>query len=173
MTNDEISSYIWVTTSKEINTKNIHKQSAVAIDMVLKSAMLKKSFDNLTAIFIGFYGWHSAVTEEYTKSPTKKKVSFNLDTPSFKHKSLVLNNSIVDNKPNFSLSISNENKVIKNGLSFKSKKVSVLNSPLNLNTQKISFDKNSLSETYNKTSKVSSSFIKTAKSSLKSKINDK
>lgn len=189
--NSEIINLIWQTLNSELNTKNVHTQAGLAVDVVLKSAVAKKSFDNLSGIFIGFYNWFKAVSQDGNASPVRKKVSFNLDKP--KEKKMESNddkNETVSNTRTKQTSNSNQNNSIniitnddmkiKNGLTFKSK---MLKAPqtnkLKLNSKNFSYDLDNNANNFSSTvisqtpilknSKVHSSFIKSAKFSIKNK----
>ena len=53
MTNKEVIDSIWMTT-KEAKTKNIHQQCGIAVDMVMKTSLVRRSLDNVTVVVIAF-----------------------------------------------------------------------------------------------------------------------
>lgn len=59
LSNEEIVKAIWMTTKKEFLSENIHSQSSLAIDMILKTSMIRKSSDNVTSVFVAFEGFES------------------------------------------------------------------------------------------------------------------
>ncbi|MCQ2821339.1 MAG: protein phosphatase 2C domain-containing protein [archaeon] len=64
MTNEDINKAIWESLNcKYTITSNIHRQSSLCVDLILKSVMHRKGTDNLTAILIGLKG----LNDEYQK----------------------------------------------------------------------------------------------------------
>lgn len=123
MTNEEAVNSVWMNIkndkdSSNQTSQNIHKVAGLCIDMILKSSMCKKSFDNVTAVIIAFKGFESQFSKlpEYSY-PRIKKVSFDLSkTPKKFEKP---HPSSVPETPSEATSAKKENKVPNSGLTFK------------------------------------------------------
>lgn len=53
MTNQEVVDCIWMTT-RDAKMKNVHQQCGVAVDMVMKTSLVRRSLDNVTVLLIAF-----------------------------------------------------------------------------------------------------------------------
>lgn len=198
MTNHEVVNAMLIATlNSQSNTKNVHQQAGLGVDMIIKSSMMKKSFDNVTAIAITFNGFEELVLNniQEKQSPSKKRVSFNLNTVSPSHKSLgslkrpehkVIKSisSLHDLK---NMEDSKKEKKIKDGMQFLAKldkikfKNLATNSTEDLNN-KTSLGFNSMGfvtpnfkqirTAKNKTKTFSGGFIKSAKDSIKGSNNE-
>lgn len=57
MSNNDVSQCVWMTLKqKEVD---LNSQGGLAVDMVMKTAMLRKSIDNVTCVFIGLKGFEN------------------------------------------------------------------------------------------------------------------
>lgn len=57
-----------MTTEKPLlNELNVHNQSGLVLDMIMKTALARKALDNITCVFIGFENW-----ERYVKHMVEK-----------------------------------------------------------------------------------------------------
>ena len=54
LNNDEIIQSLWLTTKHPIKAKSIHEQCSVGVDMIIKTSMIRKTFDNVTCVMIAF-----------------------------------------------------------------------------------------------------------------------
>ncbi len=54
LTDKEVSDCIWMTFNNSTKAKNIHSQSGLAVDMVLKSSLCRRTLDNVTCVLICF-----------------------------------------------------------------------------------------------------------------------
>lgn len=50
-----------MTTDPSVRSDNIHTQSALAVDMVLKTSMIRKTFDNVTLVMVCFEGFNNFI----------------------------------------------------------------------------------------------------------------
>ena len=55
--NEEIINAVWHSCSKDNISNSIHSQSAIAVDLIMKSSLVRKTFDNITLVFIAFEGF--------------------------------------------------------------------------------------------------------------------
>ena len=54
MTNEEISECVYLTFNSKIRLENFHLQCGIAMDMIIKTSLARKSTDNVTGIIIAF-----------------------------------------------------------------------------------------------------------------------
>lgn len=124
MTNEEAVNSVWMNVNNGKDSSNklsdmIHKVAGLCIDMIIKSSMCKKSFDNVTAIIIAFKGFESKFSKlpEYNY-PRIKKVSFDLSkTPKKQEKHIA--SSVPDTPNNDGPPLKKESKSLNSGLTFK------------------------------------------------------
>ena len=72
LTDQEVTECIWLSLQETIREKNIHLQCGVAVDLVLKSSLLRKSLDNVTCVLIVF--------ENFEKCYNNNASNFNFST---------------------------------------------------------------------------------------------
>lgn len=73
--NEEVVNCAWMTLEKNLLLDvNVHNQSGLVVDMVMKTALARKSLDNITSVFIGFENWEKIVLEsaEIIKAKSNK-----------------------------------------------------------------------------------------------------
>ena len=70
MNNNEIIEGAWMTTAEGVKAKNIHLQCGLAVDMIIKSSLVKRTFDNVTVVLVAFKNFETIFEEE--KGETKK-----------------------------------------------------------------------------------------------------
>lgn len=89
MENPDISNCIWNSTA--IKESDVHKQSAVAVERLMKESLIQRTLDNITVVMVSFSGFERAnfVTDT---SEELRKSGFETITPLLQ-KSL-LNNSL-------------------------------------------------------------------------------
>lgn len=58
-----------------IRTNSVHNQSALAVDMIMKSALVRKSLDNVTCLFIGLHNFEVAVDEASGKKRSNVEIN--------------------------------------------------------------------------------------------------
>ncbi len=54
LSNEDVSDCVWMTMKNEIRARNIHNHSALIVDMIIKSCMMRNGLDNLTCSIITF-----------------------------------------------------------------------------------------------------------------------
>ena len=54
LTDKEVTECVWLTIQESVRGKNLHLQCGVAVDMILKSSLLRKTLDNVTCVLIVF-----------------------------------------------------------------------------------------------------------------------
>lgn len=54
LSDQEVTECIWLSLQETIREKNIHLQCGVAVDLVLKSSLIRRSLDNVTCVLIVF-----------------------------------------------------------------------------------------------------------------------
>ena len=74
MTNKEVIDSIWMTT-KEAKTKNIHQQCGIAVDMVMKTSLVRRSLDNVTVVVIAFSNFENILLSKENSIIIKSKES--------------------------------------------------------------------------------------------------
>ena len=52
--NDEIIKLVWESTQDQTRGSNVNRQCAISVDIIMKSALERKTYDNITLIFIAF-----------------------------------------------------------------------------------------------------------------------
>jgi hypothetical protein len=72
LTDQEVTECIWLSLQETIREKNIHLQCGVAVDLVLKSSLLRRSLDNVTCVLIVF--------ENFEKCYNNNASNFNFST---------------------------------------------------------------------------------------------
>lgn len=46
---------------------NVHYQSGLVVDMVMKTALARRALDNITCVFIGFENWEKSISQQLEK----------------------------------------------------------------------------------------------------------
>lgn len=54
LTDQEVTECVWLSFQENIRAKNIHLQCGIAVDLILKTSLLRKSLDNVTCVLIVF-----------------------------------------------------------------------------------------------------------------------
>ena len=95
LTDQEVTECVWLSLQESIREKTIHLQCGVAVDLVLKSSLLRKSLDNVTCVLIAF--------ENFEKCYNNNTSNFNFST----HNSALSTFNTI-NTPNNNRNIINE-----------------------------------------------------------------
>jgi serine/threonine protein phosphatase PrpC len=66
LTNQDTIKWVWNSVEEEMNKMQVHNQSALATEYIIKNSLLKKSLDNVTVVMISFEGF-----EKYLNSSTE------------------------------------------------------------------------------------------------------
>jgi serine/threonine protein phosphatase PrpC len=61
ISNEEISEAVWMTQERMTTQSNIHTQAGMGLDMIMKTALARRSLDNITCVFIGFENWEKVI----------------------------------------------------------------------------------------------------------------
>lgn len=59
MSDKEVVDCAWMTLKESTKAKNIHIQCGIAIDMIIKSSLVRRTLDNVTAVMIAFQNFES------------------------------------------------------------------------------------------------------------------
>ena len=54
MSNIEIVDCVYTTLNRKIKSVNLHSQCGIAMDLIIKTSLIRKAFDNVTCIMIAF-----------------------------------------------------------------------------------------------------------------------
>jgi hypothetical protein len=54
LSNSDVINSVWMTTKDGTKTKNVHMQSGVAVDMIIKTSLVRRTLDNVTCVMIAF-----------------------------------------------------------------------------------------------------------------------
>lgn len=54
LNDEDISECVWLTMKNDVRARNIHHQSALMVDMIMKSCMMRNGLDNLTCVILTF-----------------------------------------------------------------------------------------------------------------------
>jgi hypothetical protein len=57
----------------ELRENNLHTQSSLAVDMIMKNSLARQTFDNITSVFIAFYGFETSLIKKNTKVINKNQ----------------------------------------------------------------------------------------------------
>ena len=80
LSSDEVINCAWMIYNNKDNNilvsqcKDIHKQSGLIVDLIMKSALFRKSFDNVTCLFISFKEIWNSISSENNKSDNDSKI---------------------------------------------------------------------------------------------------
>jgi hypothetical protein len=69
MSTNEIAECAFMTMDSKTKTTNIHKQCGLAMDMIIKNSLARKSLDNITGVLIAFQNFENLF--EAQEKPTK------------------------------------------------------------------------------------------------------
>ena len=99
LTSDEVINCVWMVYNNKDNTlitqcKDIHKQSGIIADLIMKSALARKSFDNVTCLFISFKELGNFITSE------NNNIEINSDINKIKNEIKNINNKYNNNNNN-------------------------------------------------------------------------
>lgn len=66
-----------MTTEKMQGDSNVHTQSGMGVDMIMKTALARRALDNITTVFIGLENWEQSINKlaEKLNSRAKEKQS--------------------------------------------------------------------------------------------------
>lgn len=105
ISNEEIGEAIWMTMDKLGSQSNIHTQAGLAVDMIMKTALARRSLDNITCVFIGLENWEKTITKKLEQFTNTKK---DKDKESPKHKDHKEKETDRLNKRSLNVNTSNE-----------------------------------------------------------------
>jgi protein phosphatase 2C family protein 2/3 len=72
LTNKEVSDCVFLTLNEDIKEKNIHCQSALAVDMIMKSSLVRKTLDNITCVLLVFEHFESIWLNRHSENLSPK-----------------------------------------------------------------------------------------------------
>jgi len=75
LTDEDVSKCVWGST--KFHTDDLHKQSAIAVEDILKESMYRKSVDNVTAVLIALSGYKKAVFPQKRSTPSIERIDKN------------------------------------------------------------------------------------------------
>jgi hypothetical protein len=79
LSNDEILKCVWMTTTNNTKAKDIHSQCGLAIDMIMKTSLIRKTLDNVTCVIISFENFNKKLfgsePSSTTHTPIVKKTN--------------------------------------------------------------------------------------------------
>jgi hypothetical protein len=82
MTDKDMVNCVWMTVNEEQKAKNLHQQCNTAVDMIIKTALVRKSLDNVTCILIAFENFEKL----YNKLDTEVTETFDEVYPIRQHR---------------------------------------------------------------------------------------
>ena len=133
LSSDEVINCAWMIYNNKDNIlvsqcKDIHKQSGLITDLIMKSALARKSLDNVTCLFISFKEiWNNGLSDNIINDNDERTISssdftYNDENNNTKNirKSYTsslstrinLNNNKIKNKENYNFNINNNNKIM-------------------------------------------------------------
>jgi serine/threonine protein phosphatase PrpC len=59
LTNHDVIDCAWLTMDESTRSNKIHVQTTIAVDMVMKTAMTRKSLDNVTCVLVAFQNFEN------------------------------------------------------------------------------------------------------------------
>lgn len=81
LTNEEVSSCVWLTAreqdtgkDKDMN-KTVHSQCGVGVDMIIKSALVRRTLDNVTCVIVAFHNFDKVIFNRVLSNSTKLEKS--------------------------------------------------------------------------------------------------
>ncbi len=63
LSNAEVISSVWLTTKESVKSKNVHMQSGIAVDMVIKTSLVRRTLDNVTCVMVTFSNFEKIFSE--------------------------------------------------------------------------------------------------------------
>lgn len=79
LSSKDVTDCVWMTMEEHIKAKTIHAQSAIGVDMILKTSLVRKTLDNITCVLLAFENFekqlNSSKYKEY-RSVNKSKVEY-------------------------------------------------------------------------------------------------
>lgn len=69
-----------MTTKENYKTKNIHLQSGMAIDMIIKTSLVRRTLDNVTCVMIAFSNFEKLFKSENNSNNTNTNSSSTYNT---------------------------------------------------------------------------------------------
>lgn len=94
LNDQEVVQCVWLSFEESVRGKNIHLQCGVAVDLVLKSSLLRKTLDNVTCVLIAF--------ENFEKCFMSNTNNFNFNTINSNLSTYNTLNTPIHNNRNFS-----------------------------------------------------------------------
>ena len=102
LTNEEIMKSVWLTTKAEYRAKNIHSQCSYGIDIVLKTSLLRRTFDNVTCIMIAFENLEKLFIDKEVNilntNPKEEEIIYSM--PDFNNETVTIQDLILFTSPN-------------------------------------------------------------------------
>lgn len=62
-----------MTTEKIQIDSNVHTQSGMGVDMIMKTALARRALDNITTVFIGLESWEQSINKSIEKLNSRLK----------------------------------------------------------------------------------------------------
>lgn len=63
LTNQDTIDCVWMTMKEDFKTKSIHSQVGLGVDMVMKSSLVRRTFDNVTVLILAFKNFENYFNE--------------------------------------------------------------------------------------------------------------
>jgi hypothetical protein len=70
---------VWLTFNEDVKERNLHSQTGLAVDMIMKSSLARKTLDNITCVVVAFDNFESHFFNKKNDSLSPKS-SFYLHT---------------------------------------------------------------------------------------------
>ena len=96
LSDKEVTDCIWMTLKESAIAKNVHIQCGMAIDMIIKSSLVRRTLDNVTAVMIAFQNFESYFQND--KNITDKNIKVNVQNKEME--SAKVENNYHSNKEN-------------------------------------------------------------------------
>lgn len=156
MTDQEVGECVWL--SMQANTdKNLHTVSGTAVDLILKSTLLRKSLDNVTCVLIVFQNFENCFHNNVSKFPFSSNNSLlsTFNTLTSQNKKLESQESLFSKKSSNNMNTSTQLSELesKESISSENNKESLRYDNLNQTNSKIDKTKGLLASSFDKDTK--------------------
>lgn len=74
LNNEEVASGVWLTTKEKDPNRTIHSQCGIGVDMIIKSALARRTLDNVTCVIVAFGNFDKVLFSKETKSGASSSV---------------------------------------------------------------------------------------------------
>lgn len=75
LSNEECVECAWMTLRSKKHSQSIHSKSAAVVDMIMKSSLKRKTFDNVTAIFVAFDSFEQSFNKRFRDTARKRETN--------------------------------------------------------------------------------------------------